>query len=208
VSIINGAEIPPEDVNSWVQEKIVTFWDLSLSEAADSQRPNTMTPESSDPPSSTPPPGDTNRLKIHNWASTTNPITESTPLVRYMKLGTFLLLLDNRLFIPTLGLLQSTDRFELRTPKRSLRSYGQRMLHILEPYEDWLLRTTHGPKRFKGAGPELKAEPEFLVELWLTQLAERSGTKQPTYWTPCARFTASAAWPFSVPWARFEKPWS
>jgi AbiU2 len=57
VSIINGAETAPEDVNSWVQEQVVTFWDLSLSEAADSQRPNTMTPESSDPPSSTPPPG-------------------------------------------------------------------------------------------------------------------------------------------------------
>jgi hypothetical protein len=49
---------------------------------------------------------------IHNWPDIKNPVDERTELIWYMKLSTFLLLLDNRLFIPRLS-----DRFEARIPQ-------------------------------------------------------------------------------------------
>ena len=45
-------------------------------------------------------------IKIYNWPDAKDPIDDDTELIRYMKLSTFLLLLDNRLFIPSLRLLQ------------------------------------------------------------------------------------------------------
>jgi len=50
-------------------------------------------------------------IKIRNWPDDRDSIQDDTPLVRYMRLEAFLmLLLQNSVFIPTLGLLQSTDK--------------------------------------------------------------------------------------------------
>jgi hypothetical protein len=59
-----------------------------------------------------------NGIKIHNWPDAKDPIDDNTELIRYTRLSAFLLLLDNRLFIPSLKLLQSKDRLEARIPQR------------------------------------------------------------------------------------------
>jgi hypothetical protein len=62
-----------------------------------------MTAPFSEPPSSASPPCDPKSIKIHNWADADNPINDETRLVHFMKLETFLLLLDGCAFIPTLN---------------------------------------------------------------------------------------------------------
>jgi hypothetical protein len=62
---------------------------------------------------SLPPP---NGIKIHNWQDA-DPIDDDTKLIRYMKLSTFLLLLNDRIFIASLQLLQASDRLEARIPQ-------------------------------------------------------------------------------------------
>ena len=54
--------------------------------------------------------------------------------MRYMKLSTFLLLLDGRLFVPTIQLLQDGDRLESRVPEKLLgpTTYGRKMQPIVE----------------------------------------------------------------------------
>ena len=57
-----------------------------------------MTAASSEPPTGAALPCDPNsiKIKIHNWPDENPPISDDTVLVRYMKLETFLLLLDGR----------------------------------------------------------------------------------------------------------------
>jgi hypothetical protein len=56
-------------------------------------------------------------IKIRNCPDNRDSILDDTPLIRYMRLEAFLmLLLQNSVFIPTLGLLQSTDNFEGSDP--------------------------------------------------------------------------------------------
>jgi hypothetical protein len=129
-----------------------------------------MTPGSSDAPTNSAPPGDASRIKILDLPDTSIRITDQ-PLIRYMKLETFLLLLSGRIFIPTLGLLQSTsDKLESRVPEKSLRQYGEKMRNIVEPHEQWFLRATRGPKVFKGQGPDLKAG-EAVLRMVLESIA-------------------------------------
>jgi hypothetical protein len=71
---------------------------------------------------------------IHNWLDTKNPVDERTELIRYMKLSTFLLLLDNRLFIPSLRLLQVSDRFEARIPQWCRQASELRFIDIAIDY--------------------------------------------------------------------------
>jgi hypothetical protein len=95
--------------------------------------------------------------------------------MRYMKLSTFLLLLDGGLFIPTIRLLQTGDRLESRVPKELLRpNYGGKMRPIVEPHEQLLLRTTRGPKVLRPEGSEHSGTTLlFLAERWLHELALR-----------------------------------
>ena len=133
-----------------------------------------MTPESSDSPSKAAPRDDSHRIKIHNWQDAVDSITDDTQLIRYMKLSAFLLLLDNRLFIPNLKLLQAQDRRESRIPQELLGpTYWQKMSEVVSPHEQALLRITAGPKRWKRVGSTLKADPRFLAERWLEELAKR-----------------------------------
>src|SRR5260370_27216202 len=90
-----------------------------------------MTPESSDSPSKAAPRDDSHRIKIHNWQDAVNPITDDTQLIRYMKLSAFLLLLDNRLFIPNLKLLQAQDRRESRIPQETGQEASFHIDHVV-----------------------------------------------------------------------------
>src|SRR5260221_2437465 len=95
--------------------------------------------------------------------------------MRYMKLGTFLLLLDGGLFIPTIRLLQTGDRLESRVPKELLRpNYGRKMRPIVVTHEQLLLRTTRGTKVLRPGGSEHSGTTLlFLAGRWLHELALR-----------------------------------
>jgi hypothetical protein len=84
------------------------------------------------------------RIEIHNWPAPYSPITDDTPLIRYMKLETFLLLLlGDQIFIPTLKLLQQADRSEGLVPL--LRGRPDEILSILRQHEEWLLKEAGNP---------------------------------------------------------------
>jgi hypothetical protein len=96
--------------------------------------------------------------------------------MRYMKLSTFLLLLDGRLFVPTIQLLQDGDRLESRVPEKLLgpTTYGRKMQPIVGAHEQLLLRTGRGPKVLRPEGSEHSGTTiSFLAERWLHELALR-----------------------------------
>ena len=119
--------------------------------------------------------GDNQPIRIWNWHAIGDPISGDTRLTRYMKLSTFLLLLENRLFIPSLRLLQSSDNLESRIPEKLLRSrYGKKMRAIVEPHEKILLEKAVGPKACKAEGEEHNVLTlAFLSRRWLEELAIR-----------------------------------
>jgi len=115
-------------------------------------------------------------IKIVNWDDTATSINGDTRVMRYMKLSTFLLLLDGRLFIPAIQLLQTGDRLESRVPEKLLgpTTYGRKMQPIVEPHEQLLLRTARGPKVLRPEGSEHSGTTlAFLTERWLHELALR-----------------------------------
>jgi hypothetical protein len=128
-----------------------------------------MAPE---PPSTEPP---HSGIKIHNWPDAEDPIDDNTELVRYMKLETFLLLLNQRLFIPTIQALKAKDRWESLVPARADRLYyGRRMQPIVLPHEDWLDKVALGktePKEHQlyPTTPRLRS----LTDVWLHELGRR-----------------------------------
>jgi hypothetical protein len=128
------------------------------------------------PPVEPPPSG----IKIHNWRDANDPIHDNTELIRYMKLSTFLLLLDNRLFIPSVRLLQATDRFEAKIPQwccgQSHRYEDMMWNHVFggDPHENWLFKAAGvQPVLRKKTGPHELRTLEFLTETWLAQMARR-----------------------------------
>jgi hypothetical protein len=112
-------------------------------------------------------------IKIHNWPSG-ELLTDDTPLVRYMKLETFLLLLlGNQMFLPTLRLLQNSDRSEGNAAPMRASFYGENMWPVVSAHQDWLLN------RSNRAIPPAVAEmrDQFIrvlaIESWREQLAVR-----------------------------------
>jgi hypothetical protein len=136
-----------------------------------------MTPESPPLPPTEPP---ASGIKIYNWPDAKDPIDDDTELIRYMKLSTFLLLLDNRLFIPSLRLLQGSDRLEARIPQwccaPSLHYEDMMWDHVFgaDEHENWLFNAAGvQPVLRNKTGPHEQRTLEFLTETWLTQLARR-----------------------------------
>jgi hypothetical protein len=66
-------------------------------------------------------------------------ITDKTPLIRYMKLSTFLLLLDNRLFLPNVQKLQESDRLEANVQLYNCLNYLAKMWPLVEPHKEWII---------------------------------------------------------------------
>jgi hypothetical protein len=128
-----------------------------------------MSPE----PVSEPQPADANRIKIHNWPDANPPITDDTVLVRYMRLETFLLLLDGRVFIPTLKQLQSGDINEGQLSFMRAGFYLDMMRAIVVPHKDWLLEAAGNPKFYV-----LNESNENARELMELALAEQSWRSQ------------------------------
>jgi hypothetical protein len=115
------------------------------------------------------------RLKILNWPNASEAIEDDTPLICYMKLSTFLLLLDNRLFIPTLKLLQAGDRLESLIPEKLCENYFQKMKSVVGLHARWLIRSTIPRVALnKDDHGELDADSlRYLTERWLSELAKR-----------------------------------
>ncbi len=122
-----------------------------------------------------PPPSGTDRIKIRNWPDEIDPIQDDTPLIRYMRLEAFLLLLlQNSVFIPTLELLQSMDNFEARIPLRCGARYNESMEPIITSHSEWLLHAAGNPEP-----PDVEASVRdslmFAVkdQAWRNELAKR-----------------------------------
>jgi hypothetical protein len=104
-----------------------------------------MSPESLDSPPASPPPSASDRIKLHNWDREEpiceDPINDNTRLVRYIKLETFLLMLNSRVFIPALECLRALDPLESRLPHAFHRDrYFEAMKPITSPHQEWLDR--------------------------------------------------------------------
>jgi hypothetical protein len=131
-------------------------------------------PKSSNSPLVNASPDDTSRVKIRNWSGDADPISDDTLLVRYMKLETFLLLLRRDLvFIPTLQLLQSADRFEGNISIIA-GSHDSTMRPIVSPHRKWLLKAAGSPNIISTTK---KPSDQFILALaaesWRKELAKR-----------------------------------
>ncbi len=112
-------------------------------------------------------------IKIHNWPDSES-ITDDTPLVRYMKLGTFLLLLlGNQMFLPTLRLLQNSDRSEGNAPLVRASFYDEKMWPIVSAHQDRLLNRSN--RAIPPAVNEVRDQliRVLTIESWREQLAVR-----------------------------------
>jgi len=129
-----------------------------------------MTPESP----ADPPPGDASGIKIHNWPNGKDPIDDNTELVRYMKLETFLLMLNSRVFIPTLECLTTADRLESRIPQRFHGlQYPKAMKQVVQDHEGWLEKVATGKQMPTDSGDPTDQKLRFLTETWLYELGRR-----------------------------------
>jgi hypothetical protein len=107
-------------------------------------------------------------------------LTEDTIVIRYMKLSTFILLLANKVFIPSLRTLQSMDRLESRVSEEIWPDgYWEQIRELLEPSEKWLLGKAIFPKekyplflRVPGQDHTI-GSLRFLGQTWLRELAIR-----------------------------------
>jgi hypothetical protein len=66
-------------------------------------------------------------------------ITDGTPIVRYIKLSTLLLLLSGKVFVPTLQNLQRGEKFEGQVPAQVWKNYADNLFIDLDPFEECLL---------------------------------------------------------------------
>jgi len=129
-----------------------------------------MTPESP----ADPPPGDASGIKIHNWPNGKDPIDDNTELVRYMKLETFLLMLNSRVFIPTLECLTTAGRLESRIPQRFHGlQYPKAMKQVVQDHEGWLEKVATGKQMPTDSGDPTDQKLRFLTETWLYELGRR-----------------------------------
>jgi hypothetical protein len=118
------------------------------------------------------------RIKIHNWPApempSPSPITDDTPLVRYMKLETYLLLLlGDQIFIPTVKLLQQADRSEGLVP--FLRGWANEILSILRQHEEWLLKEVknHDLSSITDENVRREYKDALAEQSWRQELARR-----------------------------------
>jgi hypothetical protein len=74
------------------------------------------------------------QLRILPGCDQNSGLTEERCLIRYMKLNTFILLLANKVFIPTIQTLQTMDKFESRVSEQIWPDgYWEQVRPLLEP---------------------------------------------------------------------------
>lgn len=103
-------------------------------------------------------------------------IAADLPIVRYMKIGTFLMLTQREVFIPSLKALQRTDPLEALLPGRTYAPYidAHEALHRGEVYR-WLFSKLQNWERDYIDQDEgnLERFGPILLRTWLEQLAIR-----------------------------------
>jgi hypothetical protein len=113
-------------------------------------------------------------ISIKQLAGTDQTIDDDTTIVRYMKLSTFLLLLADRVFLPSLRCLQSEDKLEALIPRTVWHPYGEHVQGITIPFEKWLLDHARGPTYTREPGKDHNAATlSLLAKIWLEQLSVR-----------------------------------
>jgi len=114
-------------------------------------------------------------FRIKHLADADPIIDDNTKIVRYMKLSTFLLLLADRVFLPSLQCLQrGDDKLEGLVPQTIWRRYGHNIALVTTAFEDWLLKQSSRPKIIREEGKEdNSATLQFLAKVWLEQLSIR-----------------------------------
>jgi hypothetical protein len=115
-------------------------------------------------------------IKVKHLAGAQETIDDSTKIIRYMKLSTLLLLLADRVFLPSLRCLQSHDKLEGLLPDTPsvYRDYGETLYPRIKHCEDWLLQQAGEPKKIPANGSRRNAvRLSFLAKLWLEQLSIR-----------------------------------
>jgi len=115
-------------------------------------------------------------ITIKHLLGTEETIDDNTPIVRYMKLSTLLLLLADRVFLPSLRCLQSLDKYEGVLPQRMsiVRSYGGILDSRIRPFESWLLERAKGTEITPTDGSEhIPIHPRYLAKVCLEQLSIR-----------------------------------
>jgi len=79
---------------------------------------------------------ETAQLRVLPGRDQKSVLTEQTHLIRYMKLSTFILLLANKVFIPSIQTLQTMDKLESRISEQIWPDgYWEQLLPLLEPHE-------------------------------------------------------------------------
>jgi hypothetical protein len=99
-------------------------------------------------------------------------LPENTELWRYMRLSTFLMLLRNKVYVPTIADLRRGDPLEARRLCQRTCEYFD---HLTGPDRDWLL--TCATEREKAILTHPKAQPKekagVFRHIWDRELAER-----------------------------------
>lgn len=113
-------------------------------------------------------------IEIKHLVGALERIDDSTQIVRYMKLSTLLLLLADRVFLPSLRCLQSPDKLEGLVPQMMASGYGEKLYPRIKDFEHWLLKHARGPKIIPVKDRKHNsATLDFLARVWLEQLSIR-----------------------------------
>src|SRR5438132_1618528 len=106
-------------------------------------------------------------LDQEDRTTTREGLTDSTRIVRYVRLSTLFQYLSGRAFIPSLRLLRNLDPQEgLLAKEVYLPAFGrERLEELLTPQQDWLLEQARGPKVHPGANHQLSGSGlHFLAQ--------------------------------------------
>jgi len=91
-----------------------------------------------------------------------------------MKLSTLVLLLAERVFLPSLRRLQSDDKLEGLVPQMMSTGYGKILYPRIKEFESWLLKQAKGPKVIPVESHlHNSVTLDFLARVWLEQLSIR-----------------------------------
>jgi hypothetical protein len=91
-----------------------------------------------------------------------NPLREGAPIVRYMSIQAFLMLLDGNVFIPSIRKLQEVDPLESLLPSECIPEFSQLCLRLHEPGNtEWLQKR------------QVVNSNETETDVWLRELTTR-----------------------------------
>lgn len=104
------------------------------------------------------------------------PFSPQKPIVRYMRLPSFFLLLRGRVFIPSIKELQRSDPFEAQVPTKCVRNYEIELRDLLYDHFAWLFECAEaGERNYIEANRSTfqRGVVSVLSKIWLRELAVR-----------------------------------